>query len=151
MTRILIAEHNKEVSSFLRKQLKGAMNTIDLADTSYDAWKAIGSGDYDVLMVDIVMPGIDGFVLAQKALQLNPGMQIIFITGFAAVAMDTYNTPNHAPRPMTSRPFHLRDIAARIKFYMGEADLPFETIYNQQKAESTQSNIIYAEFGETHN
>lgn len=151
MTKILIAEHNKEVSKFLKKQLKGAYNMVDLAETSYDAWKAIGTGEYDVLMIDIIMPGIDGFVLAQKALQLNPGMQVIFITGFAAVAMDTYNTPSYAPRPMTSRPFHLRDISARIKFYMGEADLPFENIYGQQQGQAASDNVVYAQFGEAQN
>ena len=75
-------------------------------------------------------------------------MQIIFITGFAAVAMDTYNTPSYAPRPMTSRPFHLRDISARIKFYMGEADLPFEHIYGQQDGQQASDNVVYATFGE---
>jgi len=149
MTKILIAEQNTAVSSFLKKQLKGAYNDTTVVNSSNEAWKAIGQMDYecDVLMIDIMMPGIDGFVLAQKALQFNPGLQVIFITGFAAVAMDSYNTPTHAPRPMTSRPFHLRDIADRIRFYMGEADLPFDAIYAQQQ-NTAQDNVVYATFGQ---
>lgn len=147
MTRILIAEHNTEVSQFLKKELKGAYNIVHIVDNSRDAWRMIGQDDYDVLMINIIMPGIDGFVLAQKALQMNPGIQIIFITGFAAVAMDTYNTPSYAPRPVTSRPFHLRDIAPRVRFFMGEADLPFDQVHSYQ-VPAHDDNVIYARFGE---
>ncbi len=150
MSRILIAEHNQEVSKFIKKQFRGSHYQLDMKTQSIDAWRAIGNEDYDVLMIDIMMPGIDGFVLAQKALKLNPGMTIIFITGFAAVAMDTYNTPTYAPRPMTSKPFHLRDIMGRIRFYMGEADLPFDSIYAHQHRDAVaQDNVIYAQFGQT--
>lgn len=147
MTRILIAEHNKSVSSFLKKQLKGAYNTIDVIEDSYDVWKTVNSGEYDVLMVNIVMPGLDGFVLAQKALSVNPALQVMFITGFSAVAMDTYNTPHYAPSPMTSRPFHLREAAQHVQFYMGEADLPFEYGYTDHHSMQAQDNVIYAQFG----
>ncbi len=147
MTRILIAEQSKEVITFLKKQFKGSQYKVDVVENSYDAWKAIGGEQYDVLLVNIIMPGLDGFVMAQKALQLNPGMQILFITGFAAVAMDTYNTPAYAPQPMTSRPFHLREVGQRVKFYMGEIDLPFEAIYAQQ-GDQASDNVVYAEFGQ---
>jgi|AntRauTorcE11897_2_1112592.scaffolds.fasta_scaffold00743_9 two-component system cell cycle response regulator CpdR len=150
MSRILIAEYNTTVSSFLRKQLKTAYNTVEISETSENTWKAVNSTEYDVLMINIVMPGIDGFVLAQKALQANPGLQVIFITGFAAVAMDTYNTPHYAPRPMTSQPFHLREAAQRVRFYLGEADLPFDQNGSYgygHKTDLTQDNVIYAQFG----
>lgn len=148
MSRILIAEHNSEVSSFLKKQLRTSQHKIDVKTKSTDAWKAISTADYDVLMIDVVMPGIDGFTMAQKALQENPGLQIIFITGFAAVAMDTYNTPTYAPRPMTSKPFHLRDISQRVRFYLGESDLPYDNFYTGQNDAVSQDNVIYARFGE---
>jgi len=91
------------------------------------------------------MPGIDGFVLAQKALQENPGMQVIFLTGFAGVAMDTHATPAFAPAPVTSRPFHLRDIAGRIRYMMGQGALPAKA-YADTRAEA--GNIIYPDFAQ---
>ena len=147
MSRILIAAHSNAVSKFIQKQLRTGHHQIDVKSNSADAWKAMNNAEYDVMMIDIVMPGVDGFTMAQKALKTNPGLQIIFITGFAAVAMDTYNTPTYAPRPMTSKPFHLKDITKRVSFYLGEADLPFENIYAKQDA-LAQDNVIYARFGE---
>jgi two-component system cell cycle response regulator CpdR len=146
MAHIMIAEHNKAAATYMYKALKQAGNTITITDNALDSWAtANGHDDYDIMMIDVVMPGLDGFVLAQKALQENPGLQIIFITGFAAVAMDTYNTPSYAPQPMTSRPFHLKDITARVRYMMGEADMPTQT-YNTPN--TSNNNIVYAEFGQ---
>lgn len=145
MAHIMIAEHNKSAASYLYKSLKQEGNTVTIADNSIDAWTTAGGlEEYDIMMIDVVMPGLDGFVLAQKALQANPGLQIIFITGFAAVAMDTYNTPSYAPSPMTSRPFHLKDMPARVHYMMGEADIPYENT-----TANNSNNVVYAEFGQT--
>lgn len=37
----------------------------------------------DLLLADIVMPGLDGVQLARKAKQMHPGIKVLFITGYA--------------------------------------------------------------------
>lgn len=142
MARILVAEHNETTSSYICAALKKAGNSIEHVDNCLDAWRLTSKEEYDVLLVDIVMPGIDGFVLAQKALQENPALHVIFITGFAGVAMDTIATPNYAPAPITTRPFHLKDLNARIRYMMGQGSLPQR--YTQDM--NADSNVIYADF-----
>ena len=146
MTKILVAEHNETTSNYIKQALRKSGNLVDIASTSPDAWRATSKTEYDVMIVDVVMPGIDGFVLAQKALQENPTLQIIFITGFAAVAMDTYQTPSYSPAPITSRPFHLSEISSRVRYLMGEADLPSQR-FSSDAQRLAQNNVIYPEFG----
>lgn len=141
MARILIAEHNASTADYLYGNLKKAGNAVEIVDNSLDAWRLTHTGYFDVLMIDIVMPGIDAFVLAQKALQENPDVQIIFITGFAGVAMDAFAHNAHAMAPVTSRPFHLREIACRVRYLMGQGGLPFH-----QQAAAGGDNVIYANF-----
>ncbi len=141
MARVLIAEHNQTVASYLAASLKKAGNTIELVDNYLDAWRASSKDAFDILMVDVVMPGIDGFVLAQKILQDNPELQVIFITGFAGVAMDTQATPVYAPAPITMRPFHLREAAGRIRYLMGLGGLPVADMNNGE------GRVVYADFG----
>ncbi len=141
MAKILIAEHNSTTAAYLTASLKKAGNTVESVDNCLDAWRVSSRDTYDVLLVNVVMPGIDGFVLAQKALQDNPGLQVIFITGFAGVAMDTHATPAYAPAPVTTRPFHLKEIATRVRYLMGQGSLPLKT-----PMQSADSNIIYADF-----
>ena len=141
MARILIAEHNSTTASYLHATLKKAGNTVETVDNCLDAWRVSSRDSFDVLLVNVVMPGIDGFVLAQKALQDNPGLQVIFLTGFAGVAMDTHATPAYAPAPVTTRPFHLKEIASRVRYLMGQGSLPLKAPH-----QSADGNIIYADF-----
>ena len=140
MARVLIAEHNQTVASYLAASLKKAGNTIEVVDNYLDAWRLSSRDSFDILMVDVVMPGIDGFVLAQKILQDNPDLQVIFITGFAGVAMDTQATPAYAPAPITMRPFHLREAASRIRYLMGLGGLPSADLNNGD------GRVVYADF-----
>ena len=141
MARILIAEHNTTTSAYLHTSLKKAGNSVESVDNCLDAWRVSSRDTFDVLLVNVVMPGIDGFVLAQKALQDNPSLQVIFITGFAGVAMDTHATPAYAPAPVTTRPFHLKEIVSRVRYLMGQGGLPLKAPH-----QTTDANIIYADF-----
>lgn len=68
---------------------------------------------FDLLLTDIVMPEMDGIELAQKASELAPAIKVMFITGFAAVALNRKTgTPAHAK--VLSKPFHLRDLVSEI-------------------------------------
>lgn len=141
MARILIAEHNSTTASYLYSTLKKAGNTVETVDNCLDAWRVSSRDAFDILLVNVVMPGIDGFVLAQKALQDNPALQVIFITGFAGVAMDTHATPAYAPAPVTTRPFHLKEIVTRVRYLMGQGGLPLKA-----PQQTSDGNIIYADF-----
>lgn len=142
MTRILIAEHNEATAQYLKKTLAKDGAQITIVDNCLEAWRVSSSEAFDVLMVNIVMPGIDGFILAQRMLQENPETQIIFITGFAGVALDSYNAYSS---PVTSRPFHLRQISARVRYMMGQGGLPMPTHYADGYPQSAD-NVIYADF-----
>ena len=67
-----------------------------------------------MLLTDIVMPEMDGIELARKASELDPELKIMFITGFAAVAL---NPDNQAPKDakILSKPFHLRDLVDEVE------------------------------------
>ena len=69
--------------------------------------------EFDLLLTDIVMPVMDGIELARRASEIDPGMKIMFITGFAAVAL---NPANKAPEDakVLSKPFHLKDLVAEV-------------------------------------
>src|SRR3546814_4008073 len=59
------------------------------------------------------MPGIDGIELARRATVLRPTLRVMFITGFAAVAL---KAKEMAPREskVLSKPFHLRDLVSEV-------------------------------------
>ena len=60
------------------------------------------------------MPEMDGIELARRATELDPDIKVMFITGFAAVAL---NPDIQAPRDakMLSKPFHLRELVNEVE------------------------------------
>ncbi|KAF0109477.1 MAG: two-component system cell cycle response regulator CpdR [Hyphomonadaceae bacterium] len=117
MARILLAEDDDSLRTFLAGALvKAGHDVIDFPDGD-QALEALQNMVFDLLLTDIVMPGIDGVELARKGAELDPNMRIVFITGFAAVAL---NPANQAPAKakVLSKPFHLRELVAEVEKVM---------------------------------
>ena len=100
---------------FLAKALNRAGHDVDAVADGEEGLDALGEapGAYELLLTDIVMPGVDGIELARRAAQIDAGLKIMFITGFAAVALNAGSqAPNQAK--VLSKPFHLRDLVDEV-------------------------------------
>jgi two-component system cell cycle response regulator CpdR len=113
MAHILLAEDDESLRKFLAQALvKAGHDVTDFGDGG-DAWECLKGFRFDLLLTDIVMPGMDGIELAKRAAELNDALKIMFITGFAAVALHpSSNAPRQAK--VLSKPFHLREIVAEV-------------------------------------
>ena len=115
MARILLAEDDDSMRDFLAKALKRAGHeVISCADGDEGLSVFEGQPDgFDLLLTDIVMPGIDGIELARRAAELDPDIKIMFITGFAAVAL---NSDSEAPKnaKVLAKPVHLRELVSEV-------------------------------------
>ena len=114
MARILIAENDDSMRNFLVRSLKRAGHEVEAVSTGLDALPHVASQTYDVLLTDIVMPELDGLALAKRAGRLAPKTKVVFITGFAAVALHHGEKGEKKRSKLLSKPFHLRDVAAAM-------------------------------------
>lgn len=112
MARILLTEDDSSLRQFLARALERAGHRVTQAESAYAALPYLEAGGIDLLLTDIVMPGMDGIELAQRARDLHAELRIMFITGFAAVALSRGDAPTDAR--VLSKPFHLRDLVAEI-------------------------------------
>ncbi len=118
MAHILIAEDDVSMSRFLSLALENAGHIVDVVHNGLDALEKIKCEDhhYDLLLSDIVMPGIDGMELSQKATKIRPAMKIMIITGFAASVLGRSEAGGgmSARDVLIAKPFHLNDLIAQI-------------------------------------
>jgi len=113
MAHILLAEDDESLRKFLAAALVKAGHAVTDFGDGGAAWACIKDATFDLLLTDIVMPGMDGIELAKRAAELNATLKIMFITGFAAVAL---HPASGAPKQakVLSKPFHLREIVAEV-------------------------------------
>ena len=120
MSKILLAEDDTDMRRFLVKALQNAGFDVTSYDNGLSAYERLREDPFELLLTDIVMPEMDGIELARRAAELDPDIKIMFITGFAAVAL---HPASGAPKQakVLSKPFHLREIVAEVERMMGEA------------------------------
>ena len=114
MHKILLAEDDNDMRRFLVKALENAGFQVSPHDNGMSAYQRLREEPFEMLLTDIVMPEMDGIELARRATELDPDIKVMFITGFAAVAL---NPDNAAPRDarILSKPFHLRDLVNEVE------------------------------------
>jgi len=117
MAEILLAEDDESFRTFLAKALTRAGHSVVQCGDGEEAltWVESRGADFDLLLADIVMPGVDGIELARRAAELIPGLRVLFITGFAAVALHAQrSSPASAEARVLSKPFYLNELVDQI-------------------------------------
>ena len=114
MPKILLAEDDNDMRRFLVKALENAGFQVSSHDNGMAAYQRLREEPFEMLLTDIVMPEMDGIELARRAAELDPDIKIMFITGFAAVALNADSTaPKNAK--VLSKPVHLRDLVNEVQ------------------------------------
>jgi len=113
MARILLAEDDTSMREYLQRALQRVGYEVAAVGCGTEAMPLLENERFDLLLTDIVMPEMDGIELARRAAELDPDIKIMFITGFAAVAL---NSDSDAPKnaKVLSKPVHLRELVSEV-------------------------------------
>jgi two-component system cell cycle response regulator CpdR len=113
MARILLAEDDDNMRVFLARALERAGHDVSAVGDGEAALALATDGAFDLLLADVVMPGIDGIELARRASAILPDLRVMFITGFAAVALNQPGFTRRQPKVL-AKPFHLRQLVVEV-------------------------------------
>ncbi|MBV9523317.1 MAG: response regulator [Alphaproteobacteria bacterium] len=114
MARILLAEDDGAVSAFVLRALTHAGHDVRAVPDGLAALAALAAERFDLLLTDIVMPGLDGIALALKAGKDYPAMRILLMTGFAAERQRAHNL-QALIHHVIAKPFTLAEICAAVE------------------------------------
>jgi two-component system cell cycle response regulator CpdR len=112
--KILLAEDDNDMRRFLAKALQNAGYDVLSFDNGLSAYNRLREEPFELLLTDIVMPEMDGIELARRATELDPDIKVMFITGFAAVALNQDSKAQNDAKVL-SKPFHLRDLVNEVE------------------------------------
>lgn len=105
--------------TYLARALTNAGYEVSAVGCGSDAVPLLETGDFDLLVSDIVMPEMDGIELAQHCAAISPRTRVMFITGFAAVSLRASREQPSAK--VLSKPFHLRDLVLEVERIFDDA------------------------------
>ena len=113
MARILLVDDDISIRGFLQAALEKDGHHVDICGDGAEAVQYLQRNFvYDLLLTDIVMPNMDGLELTAQAKTLHPHLKIMYITGFAGLALDNNDKSDNIQ--VISKPFHLKDIVKQV-------------------------------------
>lgn len=110
MARILVVEDVSAVREFVRRALSHEGHDVTVVDDGLQGLETLAGGEpFDLVLTDIVMPGLDGVALALKVAKEYPETRVVLMTGYASERQRAHNLDALIHR-VISKPFTLDDI-----------------------------------------
>ena len=118
--RILVAEDDPSVRSFVFRALSLRGHDVITVDDGVQAQEALDKETFQLLITDIVMPGLDGIALALRAGRDYPDLPILLMTGYSAERQRAHNLDHLATR-FILKPFTLQQICDAVEHTLSQA------------------------------
>ena len=112
--RILVAEDDSSVRTFVFKALSLRGHDVATVDDGVQALEALKKEAFQLLVTDIVMPGLDGIALALRVGRDYPDLPILLMTGYSAERQRAHNLDRLAIR-FILKPFTLQQICDAVE------------------------------------
>ncbi len=139
---ILLAEDDPNLGTVLKDSLEMENNYVELYTDGEQAWKAFNKDDFDICILDVMMPLKDGFTLAKEIKKVAPQMPIIFLTA-KSMKEDKLEGFKLGADDYITKPFSFEELQLRIDAVMrrvNSAMLP-----SDQQDEFTIGNYTYVD------
>jgi two-component system copper resistance phosphate regulon response regulator CusR len=114
MSRILIVEDEPGISSFLEKGLQAAGYSTLVVEDGRTAAYAARDGDFDLLILDLGLPGLDGHEVLSEIRARGERMPVIILTARSGVE-DTVAGLEGGADDYVTKPFSFEELLARVK------------------------------------
>lgn len=112
--RMLIAEDDRMTADTLAKRLKEEHYAVDVCYDGLSAWDYLTSAAYDVAVLDIMMPGMDGMTLVRRLRDAGVHTPVLLLTARDAVG-DRVEGLNAGADDYLVKPFAFEELSARLR------------------------------------
>jgi DNA-binding response OmpR family regulator len=112
--RILVAEDEKKIAGFIRKALQEQGYTVDLAVDGTRAYELATSQSYDVIVLDIMLPGRDGLSILRQLRERHNTVPIIVLTARSELD-ERLEGLNLGADDYITKPFFMEELIARVQ------------------------------------
>ena len=121
MARILIVEDEERIASFVAKGLRAEGHQPTVAPDGETALDLVLGGDFDLVVLDIGLPGIDGFAVLEQMRAQGARLPVIVLTARDSVG-DTVAALDGGADDYMAKPFRFAELLARVRVRLRTGD-----------------------------
>lgn len=112
--RLLIVEDEKQICDMVAKSLYDAGYEVDTCYDGEEALECILSEEYDLIVLDLNLPGMDGMEILKELRQKNEETKVIILSARGQIA-DKVEGLDAGANDYMEKPFHLQELEARVR------------------------------------
>jgi len=112
--RILIVEDEKKVASFIKRGLEDENYQVTVSNDGVDGFRRANSGEYDLLILDYMLPKKDGLTVLQELREAGNQIPVLMLTAKAETA-DVVSALDAGADDFMVKPFVFNELQARVR------------------------------------
>mgnify|MGYP003442173622 CR=1 FL=1 len=111
---ILVADDDTAIRTVLNQALSRAGYEVRLTGNAATLWRWVSQGEGDLVITDVVMPGMSGPELVARLRDERASLKVIFMSGYTDDALSRYRAADH-DTPLLQKPFTPRTLAKKVR------------------------------------
>jgi CheY-like chemotaxis protein len=112
--KILVVDDEEALRTVLASELEGEGYQVTSAADGQEAINILGSLAFDLILLDIKMPNVDGFEVLKYVKERHPSTKIIMLTGFADLK-NAIESKKLGAEDFVSKPYDLVDLLTTVE------------------------------------
>ncbi|HLF20348.1 MAG TPA: response regulator [Bacteroidota bacterium] len=112
--KILVVDDEDALRTVLSAELEGEGYQVATAADGQEAINILGSSSYDLILLDIKMPNVDGFEVLKFVKENHPKTKVIMLTGFADLK-NAIESKKLGAEDFVSKPYDLVDLLTTVE------------------------------------
>lgn len=142
--RILYVEDDLTLSFVTRDNLERAGYKVDSCEDGVSAYEKINTGNYDLYILDVMLPKIDGYTLARKIREKSEAVPILFLSAKSTPDDKIYGLQLGADDYIT-KPFSIEELILKIEIFLKRSTI--DTSRKQKESLFSIGNYTFSHSG----
>jgi len=145
--RILVVEDDKPVASFLKKGLESEQYAVDLAGDGEDAQALVGEANFDLVILDLVLPRMDGLDVLKYIRSRKTSPPVLILSGRARVE-DRVKGLDLGADDYLTKPFSFSELSARVRALLRRPPNPVGVVLQVKDLELDRAETVVRRGGQ---